>query len=91
MTEDNWDIEFDALLEKQYGKNRSDKDRYEDSNRFESDIIEKAEQQEVQEFQETDSNNLEDDSNSGFVNNLKQHRHLEWQTIMLLTYLNLKI
>ena len=70
MTEDNWDIEFDALLEKQYGKNRSDKDRYEDSNRFESDIIEKAEQQEVQEFQETDSNNLEDDSNSGFVNNL---------------------
>ena len=70
MTEDNWDVDFDVRLEQIYAKKHKDLDTYENSSRYETDLNEQMQDQQIQNFAESEADNLEDDGTSGFVNNL---------------------
>ena len=70
MTEDNWDVDFDVRLEQIYAKKHKDLETYENSSRYETDLNEQMQDQQIQNFAESEADNLEDDGTSGFVNNL---------------------
>ena len=68
--EDNWDIEFNARLDKQYAKNKQELDRYEESARYEEDQEELNREVQLQNLAASEAANLEEDGSSGLVNNI---------------------